>query len=173
MDPGLRRESVVDRAEELRAGKQRRIFIAMIIGVAVLPATPAPADQSDMITEPVAVLQGLDKITARVSEIDAPVGKPVKFGTLQITVRDCKKNPPEDRPEDAAFLQIDEVRPGEVNIRKFSGWMFAQSPALSSLEHPVYDVILLDCKGAATNANTSGSPPPASASGNSSGNDAR
>ncbi len=129
-----------------------------------------------MITEPVAVLQGLDKITARVSEIDASVGKPVKFGTLQITVRDCKKNPPEDRPEDAAFLEIDEVRPGEVNLRKFSGWMFAQSPALSSLEHPVYDVILLDCKGAAANANPSGSPPPAAAPtspGNSSGNETR
>jgi hypothetical protein len=122
-----------------------------------------------MISEPIAVLQGLDKITARVSEIVAPVGKMVRFGTLQITVRDCEKNPPIDRPEDAAFLQIDEVRPGEDNVRRFSGWMFAQSPALSSLEHPVYDIILLDCKGASTTA--SGSPP--AASGNSSGNDAR
>ena len=122
------------------------------------PVTGAPAGQSDMIKEPVAVLQGLDKITARVSDIAAPVGKTVQFGTLAITVRACEKNPPEDKPEDAAFLQIDEVRPGEENIRRFSGWMFAQSPALSSLEHPVYDVILLDCKGA------SGSPPQASGS---------
>ena len=122
-----------------------------------------------MIAEPLAVLQGLDKITARVSEIDAPVGTTVRFGTLQITVHDCEKNPPEDRPEDAAFIQIDEVRPGEENMRRFSGWMFAQSPALSSLEHPVYDVILLDCKGAASN--DSGSP--AASSGNSSGKDAR
>ncbi len=77
------------------------------------------------------------------------------MASLAITVRDCEKNPPEDRPENAAFLQIDEVRPGEENVRRFSGWMFAQSPALSSLENPVYDVILLDCKGA------SGPPPPA------------
>jgi hypothetical protein len=125
------------------------------------------ADQSDMIAEPVAVLQGLDKITARVSEIDAPIGKTVQFGSLAITVRDCEKNPPEDRPEDAAFIQIDEVRPGEENVRQFSGWMFAQSPALSSLEHPVYDVVLLDCKGA------SAPPPPAAASGSSGGKDAR
>jgi hypothetical protein len=132
-------------------------------------AAGTAAASSDMIAEPLAVLQGLDKITARVSEIDAPVGKTVRFGTLQITVRDCEKNPPEDRPEDAAFIQIDEVRPGEENVRRFSGWMFAQSPALSSLEHPVYDVILLDCKGAASN--DSGSlPAPA---GNSSGKDAR
>jgi hypothetical protein len=134
----------------------------------VLAATTASADQSDMIAEPVAVLQGLDKITARVSEITAPVGKTVQFGSLAITVRDCEKNPPEDQPEDAAFLEIDEVRPGEVNLRRFSGWMFAQSPALSSLENPVYDVVLLDCKGASANA--SGSPP--AEGGSSSGKDA-
>ncbi len=170
--PGLRPES--GRVAAARCSVMIAGASALLVATLV---TPAPADQSDMITEPVAVLQGLDKITARVSEIDAPVGKPVKFGTLQITVRDCKKNPPEDRPEDAAFLEIDEVRPGEVNLRKFSGWMFAQSPALSSLEHPVYDVILLDCKGAAANASGSGSPPPAAAPssppGNSSGNKAR
>ena len=83
---------------------------------------------SDMISEPMAVLQGLDKITARVSEIEAPVGRTVRFGGLSITVRDCKRNPPEDRPESAAFLDIDEIRPGEENFRRFSGWMFAQSP---------------------------------------------
>jgi hypothetical protein len=134
-----------------------------------LAGSGASADQSDMIAEPVAVLQGLDKITARVSEITAPVGKTVQFGSLAITVRDCEKNPPEDRPEDAAFLQIDEVRPGEENLRRFSGWMFAQSPALSSLENPVYDVVLLDCKGA--EASAAGSPP--AAAGSSSGKDAR
>jgi hypothetical protein len=135
----------------------------------MIVATTAAAGQSDMIAEPVAVLQGLDKITARVSEIDAAVGKTVTFGPLEITVRDCEKSPPEDRPEDAAFLQIDEVRPGEENVRRFSGWMFAQSPALSSLEHPVYDIVLLECKGASTSPNGS----PSAVSGNSSGNEAR
>jgi hypothetical protein len=135
-------------------------------GAVVLTMAAARADQSDMIKEPVAVLQGLDKITARVSEIVAPVGKAVQFGTLQITVRDCEKNPPVDKPEDAAFLQIDEVRPGEENVRQFSGWMFAQSPALSSLENPVYDIVLLDCKGAST-------PPSEAAPGSSSGKDAQ
>jgi hypothetical protein len=125
---------------------------------AALTLTNTALAASDMISEPTAVLQGLDKITARVSEIEAPVGKTVTFGGLAITVHDCEKNPPEDQPESAAFLQIDEVRPGEENIRRFSGWMFAQSPALSSLENPVYDVILLDCKGA------KGSPPESSGS---------
>src|ERR1700747_3882488 len=103
----------------------------------------APAE---MIAEPVALLQGLDKITARVSKFEAPVGAAVRFGTLSIRVRDCEKNPPEETPESAAFLEIDELRPGEVNLRVFSGWMFASSPALSGIEHPVYAVHVLDCR---------------------------
>ena len=108
---------------------------------------------AETISEPMALLQGLDKITARVSQFEAPVGTPVRFGTLSIRVRDCEKNPPEEEPESAAFIEIDEARPGEANLRVFSGWMFASSPALSALEHPVYDVNVLDCKTA------SGSPP--------------
>jgi hypothetical protein len=120
---------------------------------------------AEMIAEPVALLQGLDKITARVSKFEAPVGSPVRFGTLSIRVRDCEKAPPEDPPESAAFLEIDELRPGEDRVRVFSGWMFASSPALSALEHPVYDVNVLDCRTA------SGSSP--SASGNAEGKTAR
>jgi hypothetical protein len=111
--------------------------------------------------ETVAVLQGLDKTTARISKFDAPVGKPVRFGTLVITVRACIKHPPEEEPESAAFLQIDEVRQGErnsvVSQQVFSGWMFASSPALSALENPIYDVGVLDCKTDTTAAPASGS----------------
>jgi len=121
--------------------------------MALLAATPVAGPAfAEMIAEPVALLQGLDKITARVSKFEAPVGTPVQFGTLLIRVRDCEKNPPEETPESAAFLEIDEVRPGEVNLRVFSGWMFGSSPALSVLEHPVYDVNLLDCKPASGSA---------------------
>lgn len=136
------------------------VFLAVQL---VMPlALPAAAD---MRPEPLAVLQGLDKITARVSEFEAPVGARVRFGTLSIRVRDCEKSPPEEPPESAAFIEIDEMRPGEdIAKRVFSGWMFASSPALSALEHPVYDINLLDCKAA------SGSP---SASGSTTGNDAR
>jgi hypothetical protein len=141
-----------------RRRQRRGVWLFGFALMAVLTLAPIGIAATDMISEPVAVLQGLDKITARVSDIEAPVGKTVRFGGLAITVRDCEKNPPEDKPESAAFLQIDEVRPGEENVRRFSGWMFAQSPALSSLENPVYDVILLDCKGA------SGSPPQSSGS---------
>ena len=92
-----------------------------------------------------AVLQGLDKITARISTISAPVGKTVAFGSLQITVKACDKKPPEETPESAAFLQVVEQKPSEDPVTRFSGWMFASSPALSAMEHPVYDLWVLDC----------------------------
>ena len=125
-----------------RQGKRRSLAVAILALAAPNVAT------AETIAEPVALLQGLDKITARVSKFEAPVGTPVPFGTLLIRVRDCEKSPPEETPENAAFLEIDEVRPGEVNLRVFSGWMFSSNPALSALEHPVYDVNVLDCSAA-------------------------
>ena len=112
--------------------------------LALLAAGAAGAEE--MTPEPTAVMQGLDKITARVSRFDAPVGQAVRFGTLSIVVRDCEKSAPEERTENAAFVQIDETRPKEQKSRLFSGCMFSSSPALSALEHPVYDVNLLECK---------------------------
>jgi hypothetical protein len=106
-----------------------------------------------------AVLQGLDKTTARISRLDAPIDKSVRFGTLAITVRACVKRPPEEPPESAAFLQIDEVRPGDTAVavrRVFSGWMFASSPALSALENPIYDINVLDCRSDTTVSPSSG-----------------
>ena len=110
---------------------------------------------AEMIAEPLAQMQGLDKITARVSQFNAPVGQTVRFGKLSVIVRECRRSPPEERPENAAFVEIYEDRPGEARERLFSGWMFSSSPALSALEHAVYDVNLLACRPA------SGSLPPA------------
>jgi len=124
------------------------------------PPPQAPALQAPAPGPTVAVLQGLDKTTARVSRFDAPVGEPVKFGTLVITVRACDKRPPEETPETAAFLEIDKTEPGAEaggEKRVFSGWMFASSPAISALEDPIYDVGVLDCKTADTASPSSGS----------------
>lgn len=91
-------------------------------------------------------LRGLDKVTGRTTEFDVPVNMPVSFGALTIVARYCEKAPAEETPEVSAFLQIDaRNNVGEV-ARAFSGWMFASSPALSALEHPVYDVWVMDCK---------------------------
>ncbi len=110
--------------------------------------------------ETVALLQGLDKTTARISKFEAPVDHSVRFGTLVITVRACVKRPPEEPPQTAAFLIIDKVQPASTTVeakRVFSGWMFASSPAVSALEDPIYDVNLLDCKSSATAAPPNGS----------------
>lgn len=95
-----------------------------------------------------AVLQGLDKPNARVQTIEIAAGKEVSFGPLRIRVRACKKAPPEETPEAAAFVEIVDVRAQQKagGGPLFSGWMFASSPALSALEHPIYDVWVLDCK---------------------------
>lgn len=98
----------------------------------------------------VAVLQALDKVTARVTTIDAPLNETVKYNTLEIIVRACDKKPPEETPESTAFLDIWEARPGEPMQGVFRGWMFASSPAVSAMEHPVYDVWVLDCKNPIT-----------------------
>jgi hypothetical protein len=129
--------------------------VRFLVAPAALALAAVGANAADMIPEPLAQLQGLDKITARVSQFNAPVGETVRFGTLSIIVRDCRRSPPEERPENAAFVEIYESRPGEEKERLFSGWMFSSSPALSALEHPVYDVNLLECTGAAP------PPPPA------------
>ena len=96
----------------------------------------------------VAVLQGLDKVTARISTISAPINDTVRFGSLHITARTCTKTPPTEPPEVTAFLEVTEAQPGELPKPVFSGWMFASSPALSAMEHPVYDVWVIDCRAA-------------------------
>jgi hypothetical protein len=115
------------------------------------PATPQPAAAPAPAPKPPApitgaVLQGLDKLVARVQEIDAPLNKETKFGTLSILVRQCTVSPPEAPPEASAFLEITEQRPGEDAKKVFGGWMFASSPALSAMEHPIYDVWVVGCK---------------------------
>jgi hypothetical protein len=92
-----------------------------------------------------AILQGLDKVTARIERIEALNDKPIQFGSLRILVRTCVKKPPEELPESATFLEITDVRAGEEGIPVFSGWMFASSPSLSAMEHAIYDVWVVDC----------------------------
>ena len=116
----------------------------------VRPSTVQPsAVQLSAIKPPEVLgtwLRGLDKITARITTFEVPLGEEVSFGTLRIIVQACRKRPPEDAPEVAVFLEIDEDRPGESGRQPlFTGWMFASSPALSALEHPVYDVWVIDC----------------------------
>lgn len=101
---------------------------------------------------PVSVLRVFDKVTARVSTLTVPLDSAVRFGTLEIVVRHCDKRPPEETPESAAFLEIWEIPPKGSIRSVFKGWMFASTPGLSALEHPIYDVWVLDCVNTADNA---------------------
>ena len=104
------------------------------------------------------MLGGIDKVAARTAKFEANLKQKVFYNTLIITAYACKTRPPEEPPESAAFLEIQERKPDGTTQKLFSGWMFASSPALNALEHPVYDVWVVGCKTAPT-ANTSPVPP--------------
>lgn len=129
----------------------KTILAALVVLVAASSAAHAEPYRT-------AVLQGLDKVTARVTTLRADLGQAVRFGTLEVIARHCDKRPPEETPESAAFLDVWEVRPGEPAAGLFRGWMFASSPALNALEHPVYDVWVLDCENIISNSEDSASP---------------
>ena len=121
---------------------------ALAVAATLLAAGPAAAQQ-------VALLQGLDKITARISTFEAPLDEAVRFGTFEIVARACYKRPPEEPPESTAFLEIVDIRPDSPSIPLFTGWMFASSPAISAVDHPVYDVWVIDCRKASSSAASS------------------
>jgi hypothetical protein len=128
---------------------------------------------SQKIANPTAVFAGLDKITGRIIAFDVSLNEKVQFGALQVTPRVCYTRPPTETANTDAFVEVDEVTlQGDVK-RLFGGWMFAASPGINAVEHPIYDIWLTDCKGgtspdaqanAAPSATpTSGSPRPAQA----------
>lgn len=124
----------------------------------VLPPAPElPPPQMEEMEY--AVLRTIDKLSARTHTFDVEVNKTVKFGrSLFIKLRACRKSSPIDQPESAAFLQIWEKKtPEDAPAWVFSGWMFASSPSLSAMDHPVYDVWVIDCKNAETSAKASSS----------------
>ena len=95
-------------------------------------------------------LRGLDKVTARTRDFQIEIGQSELFGSLEIRAQYCRRRPPEEPPETFAFLEVFDRRTDgfgdEIEGEKiFSGWMLGSNPALNPLEHPVYDVWVLDC----------------------------
>jgi hypothetical protein len=125
------------------------------LGVAKPAATPTPAKPVGPLT---LVMRGLDKITGRPTTLLAPIGKPIQFATLTITARFCYSTPSAETPETAAFVQIDDHRPDQPPRRVFSGWMYASSPGLNGMEHPLYDVWVITCKAIAPGESVSVGP---------------
>ena len=124
-------------------------------GSVVYVQSPATTNTPEVPATAGAVLQGLDKVTARISTFEVPFDQLVVFGTLTIQVRACHKTPPTEAPESTAFLEIKESFENAADRSLFTGWMFASSPAISALEHPVYDVWVVDCMKASSSASES------------------
>ena len=103
--------------------------------------------KADQIKNPTAVFSGLDKITGRIVSFEVATGETVQFGSLQLTPRVCYSRPPTENPNTTSFVEVDEVTLENKYRRIFTGWMFAASPGLHGLEHAVYDIWLVDCKG--------------------------
>jgi hypothetical protein len=131
-------------------------------------ANTAPQPNDEVVVEPspqrianpTAVFSGLDKITGRIISFDVAINETVQFGALQVTPRVCYSRPPTETPNTDAYVEVDEVTlQGEIK-RIFSGWMFAASPGLHAVEHPIYDVWVTDCKGG-KNPNIAEVPPDA------------
>ncbi|WP_200938245.1 MULTISPECIES: DUF2155 domain-containing protein [unclassified Methylobacterium] len=113
----------------------------------LLAAAPLGSAFADKIKNPTAVFSGLDKVTGRIVSFEVAVDETVQFGALQLTPRVCYSRPPTESPKTTAFLEVDEVTLDNKYRRIFTGWQFAASPGLHAIEHPIYDVWLVDCKG--------------------------
>ncbi|MEJ0052473.1 MAG: DUF2155 domain-containing protein [Methylovirgula sp.] len=116
------------------------------LGLALAISGPAAADK---IKHSIAVFSGLDKITGRIISFEVSANETVQFGSLLVTDRVCYTRPPTEAPQTDTFVQVDEVDANKNTNRIFSGWMFAASPGLNALDHPIYDIWLTDCKGTA------------------------
>jgi hypothetical protein len=119
----------------------RTLLIAL--GFLAAAATPAFAER--------AVLRGLDKVTGHARDFNATLGRPARFGTLEVVARACHKNAPEETPEVAIYLEVFDNKPaaegGETErVEIFHGWIFSSSPGLNAIEHPVYDIWSIDCR---------------------------
>ncbi len=145
----------------------RRLLTLLAVSLASLPGSEALAQNSGTlraapppnaaqpqvvaptprITNPVAVFNGLDKITGRITEFDVPIDHTVAFGAIKVTPHVCYTRPPTEAPNTTSFVDVDELTLANEERKIFSGWMFASSPGLSGVEHPIYDVWLIDCKG--------------------------
>lgn len=128
----------------VRSLARRAVTLALVSTVAALGPSAALADK---IKNPTAIFAGLDKITGRIISFEVAVDETVQFGALQLTPRVCYTRPLTEPQNTTAFVEVDEVTFASEYRRIFGGWVFASSPGLHGIEHPIYDVWLTGCKG--------------------------
>lgn len=155
---------MIQRNSGRAGGLAGAVFPALALAVAVAGLSLGSA-RAEIIKNPIAVFAALDKVTGRISHLEIPLNQTVEFGALKVTPRVCDSRPPTEAPNTTSFVEVDEVKlTGEVQ-RIFTGWMFAESPGLHAVEHPVFDVWLTNCKTASAGASSgsNANAPPAEA----------
>ncbi|UDF29875.1 UNVERIFIED_ORG: DUF2155 domain-containing protein [Roseateles sp. XES5] len=129
-----------------RANAARR-FVSAAFAAAVAGLVLAPVGaEAARIENPVATFSGIDKITGRITNFDVYIGETVQFGALQVTPKVCYSRDDTEAQKVTSFVEVDEITLDRKIRRIFTGWMFADSPGLNAVEHPVYDVWLTECK---------------------------
>ncbi|WP_180355953.1 DUF2155 domain-containing protein [Aliirhizobium smilacinae] len=122
----------------------RKLILGALIAAAPLLATETAV--AARISNPVAVFAGIDKITGRITTFDVYVNETVQYGALQVTPKVCYSRDDTEAQKIDGFIEVDEITLDRKIRRIFSGWMFADSPGLNAVEHPIYDVWLTGCK---------------------------
>lgn len=120
--------------------------LAAIIGAAGVLAAAPMVEAAERIENGVAVFSALDKVTARISTLEVALGETKQFGALKVTPRACYSRPATEQPKTTTFVEVDEMQLDGQQKRIFTGWMFAESPGLNAVEHPVFDVWLTQCQ---------------------------
>jgi hypothetical protein len=124
-----------------------KALLRPLLTAAVLASAGQAPAQAQPVANPVATFAGLDKITGRITRFDVYIDETVLFGALELTPRACYDRPSSDTLQrTSAFLEVDQRSLDGSTERIFTGWMFADSPALNAVDHAVYDVWLIECK---------------------------
>ncbi len=127
-------------------GDSNRIHFLALTAIFIAAFSVGARAEEEKSPEPNSItLQGLNKVTGRTSKFSGSLGTVLHFGNLEMVARRCWRAPPEERPENAALLEISERKQAEAPTRVFLGWMFSSSPSLSGPQHPVYDIAVISC----------------------------
>lgn len=128
--------------------RSRRVssFAIALLASAAGAVADAGSAAAERLSNQVAVFAALDKVTARIKSLEVPINETVEFGALKITARVCYSRPATERPKTTVFVEIDETQLDGSVSRLFTGWMFAESPGLNAVEHPVFDIWLTGCQ---------------------------
>jgi hypothetical protein len=144
--------------------KSLRLWVLGGLGALMLAPVLPTASPAQRIENAVAIFAALDKVTAKISRLEVPLNETKSFGALKVTPRVCYSRAPTEPPKTTSFVEVEEMLLDGKEKRIFTGWMFADSPGLNAVEHPVFDVWLTDCaqpRGGAARAPQAGATPDA------------